>query len=597
MLKKFVALYLVLHLAALLVLLGFISSRLDAYWMASTRTQLAQVGSAIRLALDHATTPEDTARRDSLLATTAKETGVRISLIHSGGKVLFDSEVAAAGMDDHSRRPEIVEAKSSETGFSSRASGTTGNATSYLAMRMDPRDETSDILRVAVAETPLVESRRALQRIIWSFGIALAVLAALVMWVYGFRQIQPMHQFADAARKIAAGEFESVPLVLNRDDEWQDLSQAFRHMQSEMASRQTRLVENSERLEAVLSSMVEGVVAIDPVGEVMLANDAACELLDLSPARVIGKKLLEQVRLPQLLQAVQQTQLQRTFATVEFETPHVQRRWVQARVACLAGSGRPGVTIVMHDMTELRKLESMRRDFVANVSHELKTPLASIKALAETLLMGAIRDQERATDFVSQIEEQADQLGKQIHDLLQLARVESGQASFEIVRVRLKNLLQNCIRATENEAAARGIRLVLLPVPSGVYARADSEALMAVVSNLLTNAIRYSHERGEVRIEVADRFDRVEIRVSDDGIGIAEEHVRRIFERFYRVDRARSREAGGTGLGLSIVKHVVLALGGSVRVDSTPGKGSTFVVELPGGVEEDGDREESVSAE
>lgn len=585
MFKRFVLLYLILHLAAILLLLFFISTSLDRHWFAATRTQLAQVSAALRLSIHLGGLTHSTAEGETALRNVAKESELRITLVSGDGKVLFDTDSNPSRMDNHSGRSEIAEAADRGEGYSRRISDTTGLSTSYFARRLDPEDADSPFLRVAIADTPLIVERRSLQRLIWIFGLTLSALSAVVMWSYAFRQIRPMQQFADAARRIASGQAEQVPLVLERNDEWQDLSQAFQHMQSELAAREQRLLENSERLEAVLSSMVEGVIAIDPAGQIMLCNDAACDMLELRFGQVIGRRLGEQVRVPQLLQAVEQTRQQRNYATVEFQTSLTNRRAIQARVACLPGTERPGVTIVMHDVTELRSLESLRRDFVANVSHELKTPLSAIKALAETLRLGAIDNRPAAFDFVRQIERQADLLHKQIQDLLQLARVESGQASFEIVRVPLQGSLMQSLQQLQGEAAARRIELALDPVDPRIYARVDAEAFATITENLVVNAIRYSHDGGTVRLRAWLEQDRAVVSVSDQGIGIAPEHQRRIFERFYRVDRARSREAGGTGLGLSIVKHLVQAFGGSVRVESRLGQGATFIVGLPGGME------------
>lgn len=581
MLKRFVLLYLVLHLAAILLLLLFISLRLNQHWFATTRTHLAQVTAALQIPIAENQLDRPTPRNQQALQDLAEQTGVRISMIQPDGTVSFDSDSDSASMDNHADRAEIAEASEQGSGYSSRVSRTTGQSTSYFARRLN--GDEGPFLRVATADTPLIEDRRSLHRLIWIFGLSLAALAATIMGSFAFRQIQPMQRFADAARRIAAGQREPAPLVLDRKDEWQDLSQAFQHMQAELAAREQGLRENNERLQAVLSSMVEGVIAIDPVGRIMLCNDAASDMLEFRPDRVLGRKLLELVRIPELLRGVEQTQLQRDFTTVEFQTSLTNRRTIQARVACLPGPDLPGVTIVMHDVTELRGLETLRRDFVANVSHELKTPLSAIKAMAETLQMGALAEPATARDFVDQIAQQAELLNKQVQDLLHLARVESGQANFEIVRVPLQSTLQDSIRQLQGEAAQRNVRLVLDPVDPELYARADAEALSTIIDNLLTNAIRYSHPEGEVLLRAWLEEGRAVIAVTDQGIGIAPEHHRRIFERFYRVDRARSREAGGTGLGLSIVKHLAQAFGGSIRVDSALGKGSTFIVGLPGG--------------
>ncbi len=583
MLKKFVLIYLLLHVAAIVMLLMFISAAISRHWTDATRLQMEQLATVMRFSLEQSGDLPGSDAEAGLLRQLAKQSGLRISVIGNDGTVRFDSDADPAGMENHADRPELQAAIREGVGFASRSSRTTGAATSYFLLPLKEGQPATEFLRIGAADTRLIAGRRSLQRLIWLFGLSLAALAATAMWAYAFRQIRPMREFSDAARRIAAGQLETVPAVLDRNDEWRDLSLAFRHMQSELSQRESGLVENSDRLEAVLSSMVEGVIAADAAGRIMLANQAACDMLELSQRDMVGRKLLERIRVPQLQAAIERTQLQRTYSSVEFQTFHRLRRTITARVSCLPGSGTPGVTLVLHDVTELRSLETMRRDFVANVSHELKTPLSSIKALAETLRLGAIDHRPQAHEFVVQIEQQADLLNKQIQDLLQLARVESGQASFEIARVPLATLLDDRLKLLAGEAEVHRISLQLEPVDAALYARADAEAIGTIIDNLLTNAIRYSPPGETVQVKAWLEDDRAIVAVIDHGIGIAPEHHARVFERFYRVDRARSREAGGTGLGLSIVRHLVQAMGGSVRLRSEIGKGSTFLVGLPGG--------------
>ncbi len=364
-------------------------------------------------------------------------------------------------------------------------------------------------------------------------------------------------------------------------DEWGELARAFELMQNEIIQREDRLLENSHRLEAVLSSMIEGVLAVDRAGKVMLANRAACKMFCLEIAQLQGRKLLEVVRIPELREAIEKTKQHGTFSKTEFQTLTSPKRRLRARVSPLAKESESGVAVVLHDVTELRQLETMRQDFVANVSHELKTPLSSIKAYAETLRLGAINDQERNLEFVERIETQAGLLDRQIHDLLELARVESGDAAFRISDVPINEVCQDCYEQFARIATENQLQLQLQICPGDPLARADRKAVETVVSNLVVNAIHYTPAGGRVTIETSAESGEAVIVVSDTGLGIASEHQTRIFERFYRVDRARSRDKGGTGLGLAIVKHLTQAFGGSVKLDSQIGKGSRFQVRLP----------------
>jgi two-component system phosphate regulon sensor histidine kinase PhoR len=304
-------------------------------------------------------------------------------------------------------------------------------------------------------------------------------------------------------------------------------------------------------------------------------------MLSFHREKLVGRPLAEVVRIPELSQAIEKSQQERTFSKTEFKTIGDTSRTLKARVSMLADDDKPGIAVVLHDVTELRQLETMRQDFVANVSHELKTPLASIKAYAETLRMGAINDQERNVQFLEQIEFQADTLNQQIQDLLQLARVESGEKTFSISDIDINLICETLHRQFLDAAVGRQLELHLQLAQPSPMARCDAEAIETVVKNLIVNAIHYTPEGGRVSISTSVEGSWVVISVIDTGIGIATEQQSRVFERFYRVDKARSRDMGGTGLGLAIVKHLTQAFGGSVTLESQLGKGSKFHVRLP----------------
>jgi len=259
----------------------------------------------------------------------------------------------------------------------------------------------------------------------------------------------------------------------------------------------------------------------------------------------------------------------------------LERLYIDIHAQPLPGDPCPGVVLVMHDTTELRRLESLRRDFVANVSHELKTPLTSIKAYTETLRNGAMNDPETSQRFLERIEEQSDRLHHLIMDMLMLARIESDQQAFEIAPIDVAEVVASCVEDRRPAAEAKGISLCVESNQAPCRVRADREGLREILDNLVDNAIKYTPERGRVTVRWRTDGPMAQIAVEDTGIGIKQEDQRRVFERFYRVDKARARELGGTGLGLSIVKHLTQSFGGKVRVESEPGKGSTFTVELP----------------
>jgi two-component system phosphate regulon sensor histidine kinase PhoR len=423
----------------------------------------------------------------------------------------------------------------------------------------------------------------------WFVPIALAVVASLALllsavaaWISASQIQRPVEELARLSRQLSAADEETLPPI-QPGDELVEISGALSRIRGRLAQRVGQVQQNTERLQAVLSSMIEGVLAVGPDKSILLANQAARKHLDFATQEPQGRPLLEVTRARSVYEAVQQAFELKKPVEKEFDSPGVQRRVLLMRATCLPGEPCPGVMVVIHDVSELRRLENLRREFVANVSHELKTPLAAIKAYAETLRMGAVNDPENNLTFVLRIEEQAERLHELILDMLQIARIESGQQTFKIVDVDLGEIIDECLAQFADLAAAKEIDLIGELPNEEITARGDEEGLRTILSNLVDNAIKYTKARGEVQIRCLQNGATVTLEVEDSGIGIPEKEQVRIFERFYRVDRARSREMGGTGLGLSIVKNLTQAFGGTVGVSSQAGKGSTFRVTLPSG--------------
>lgn len=416
------------------------------------------------------------------------------------------------------------------------------------------------------------------------FGIGIAAAIAIAagagaIW-YCLRQItDPLAQLSRSVQEAAGspGEGQTVDFPT----EVGALAGAFAKMRQNLARRLEEIQENSQRLETILATMDEGVLAVGPDKTILLANEAGRRLLDFVTAEPIGRSLLEVTRARPVHEAVVRALQERSPVITEFDAPGIVRRTLSLRATRLPGSPCPGVMIVLHDLSELRRLENLRRELVANVSHELKTPLAAIKAYAETLRLGAVNDTEHNLVFVKRIEEQADRLHQLILDILQIARIEQGQETFEINPVELRPLIEQTAQQFLGLATSKEIALRTEPPPNGAAALADEEGLRTILNNLVDNAVKYTPSGGQVTIRGIASDRQVIVEVQDTGIGIAEKDQARIFERFYRADKARSREVGGTGLGLSIVKHLAQSFGGSVSLQSVTGQGSTFRVELP----------------
>ncbi len=453
----------------------------------------------------------------------------------------------------------------------------------YLALRADDDSRPVAYVRVAVPLDKVEEQSAWLRRVVGS-AAAITAIAALVQAFWLARRVtQPLQELTTGAQHIAAGEYGRQVDAASRD-EVGTLARSFNEMSQRLAAQFAQLAEDRQQLRMILSGMVEGVVALDAEQHILFANERAARFLGLGP-QTTGRKLWEVVRRRPLQDIVRRalSEPEPCQDEVSWNGPMAQSLTVHA--ARLPGLPPRGVVLVLHDTSELRRLERLRQDFVANVSHELKTPLSVIKACVETLLEGAVVDPDHRGPFLERIAEQADRLHALILDLLSLARIESGTEAHAFQAVPLGPVVTACLERHRARAEANKQLLETDPPADTtqveVTAWADEEAVHQILDNLVDNALKYTPAGGRigVRWRLADGL--VCLEVEDTGIGIPEQDLPRIFDRFYRVDKARSRELGGTGLGLSIVKHLVQAMHGTVRATSRLGQGTTFCIQLP----------------
>jgi len=419
---------------------------------------------------------------------------------------------------------------------------------------------------------------------VWAV-IPLAVAAgAIWLWLRGRAALE---ELSGAAALLAQGK-PVRPLAPRFGGLSEDLVERFNASAAALEARIARLEEDRRQLDAVLSGMAEGVLAVDARQRLVFANPAAQRLFQLErPA--VGRLIAELIRNPRIQIAVEATLAGGGTYRNEISLPgpdplaSTQDRILSVHGTPLPGAPPSGAVLVFHDVTELRRLERMRQDFVANASHELKTPLASIKVNTETLLDWGLNDPAVNVELLRQIDDQADRLHALIQDMLSLARLESGEAPFRAESMVLGPVVADCVAAQRPRAAAKGLtfRAEVDRLDGSVRVLATEEAIRQVLNNLIDNAIKYTPEGGSIRLSTHVGEDRVSIDVADTGVGIPREDLPRVFERFYRVDKARSRAMGGTGLGLAIVKHLVQSLGGEVRVESQLGVGSIFRVRIP----------------
>ncbi len=519
------------------------------------------------------------------LATLGRELSTRLTVIRADGVIVGESSEADDVLDNHADRPEVLEALARGSGRSTRRSSTVGEDMMYVAVRVDA--EPGELLGFARAALPLraVDERLGDLRLIVLLGAGVATVMALVPgFVIARRISDPLAAMTDVARAIAAGDHAPrLPELLARD-ELGELARAFEAMADQLRDRMETITSDRNKLAAILASMVEGVVAIDADERVVHMNEVAARLLGASAPDALGKPASEATCVREVSETLTNALREPGPKVVEVRLPARPRDQVLELYASPlrdAGGAPAGAVVVLHDVTELRRLETLRREFVANVSHELKTPLTAICGLVETLLDDGEMDAATQRRFLEKVERQAERLATLVRDLLTLSRVEQDETSIEWAPLDLRDPVLESLRGLALTAEEKGITLEQDVPEAAVVVAGDRETLRQAVDNLLDNAVKYTPVGGRVWLRLRVDGQQAVVEVADTGIGIEPRDQARVFERFYRVDKARSRELGGTGLGLSIVKHVALAHQGEVSVRSALNEGSTFTVRLP----------------
>jgi two-component system, OmpR family, phosphate regulon sensor histidine kinase PhoR len=413
--------------------------------------------------------------------------------------------------------------------------------------------------------------------------IMLSLVAILPAWLFARRFVKPFQELTNATHRIAEGDY-SHRIPGGAWGESRSLATTFNTMSKRLEAQFQQLEADRQQLRTILGGMVEGVVALGPEQRVLFANEAAGQMLQFDPQAAVGRPIWEVTRLPQIQEVLTKALRDVAPRREEFNWKGPTARQLAIYVAPLPGERTPGAVLVLHDITELRRLERLRQDFVANVSHELKTPLSVIKACIETLIDGAVDEPDARKPFLEQISDQGERLHLLILDLISLARIESGEEAMDFQAVSLEQAVADCLDRHQPRAEAKKLRVAAVPPDAGspsLSVWADDEALGQILDNLVDNAVKYTPESGSIHVRWDANGTTVSLQVQDTGPGIPERDLPRIFERFYRVDKARSRELGGTGLGLAIVKHLVQTMKGTVGASSEVGKGTTFTITLP----------------
>jgi two-component system phosphate regulon sensor histidine kinase PhoR len=510
----------------------------------------------------------------------AASTGARVTVISSEGTVLADSSSDTTTMESHAQRPEVIEAFKNGEGRATRYSVSVKRTLLYYAKRLDQPGGKPVLVRLALPVDGIDEALGKFRNRLWLWSFLILILAGAVSLLISRSFTERIERLREFSHRVAEGDFRPLP-----SDGSGDTLEALGSSLNQTAERLDRtirtLTEERNLSSAILGSMVEGVAVVNGAERLVFANPGFAEILGLDVPPVAGSSLLEIVRQRELIDAVRLVLAGEPRVESEIVTGTLRQHFFAATVASVRAGQTSGAVIVLHDITALRKLERIRRDFVANVSHEFRTPLTAIQGFSETLIAGAINDPINRDRFLAIILDHSRRLARLTEDLLRLSEMDAERLELEIRRVSVSQLVESCYETAQRRATEKGLLLSLRLPGSIPDVAGDTRRLQEVLQNLLDNAIQYTLPAGKIVLSAETKNDEVILTVSDTGMGIPQSDQPRIFERFYRVDAARSREAGGTGLGLAIAKHLIEAHGGRIWVDSEVGVGSQFHFSVP----------------
>jgi len=571
------AAYVLLIVAAFAALGLYVLSKVEDDFRRNIEADLASqsqmVKNLVHPLLDEGAPP---ATFDQLAKQLGAQTDTRITIIAPDGTVLGDSEADPATMDNHLNRPEVQEAIRSGQGESARRSSTLGTEFTYVATRITADDGLVSIVRVARPTATVNASLSDITRSVLIAVVVTAAAAAVLSLAIGSTVMRPLGRLTRAARGIAAGNL-SERVSPRPSGEVGELADAFNKMAQSLEGLIAAASQERNRLVAALNSSIDAVLAVNAEGRITFANVAAERLFLRSQEELVGNPFVWVMPDEQVIEALRASREEGRREMRLIERP--SRYYLQVITTPIIGGGEWRALVVFHDLTDVKRVEQVRRDFVANVSHELRTPLASIKSVIETLQSGALEDREAAQDFLSRADSEIDRLVQMVEELMELSRIESGEVPLAQQPVEMAAVLTEAVERLRRQAERQGLNLSLEVAPNLPPIIGDAERLERVAVNLIHNALKFTPAGGSIHVSADFVGGTVTVKVSDTGVGIAPEDLPRIFERFYKADRARG--SVGTGLGLAVVKHTVEAHGGTVSVQSELGHGSTFRFSLP----------------
>jgi two-component system, OmpR family, phosphate regulon sensor histidine kinase PhoR len=574
--------YILVIVLSLTAVTWFIVYSTKQFYLAQNAKELEARAVILRERMAGLNFVSDAAYIDDLCKKLGRESATRITVILPSGKVIGDTDEDPAKMENHSNRPEVREAFDGQIGVATRYSHTLFETMMYTAVPIIIDGQVACIVRTSLPITSIEHAFGSIYTKVIVGGLLVALLSALASLFISRRITRPLVSMKLAAEYFTRGDF-THRLPIGATEEIGQLAETMNEMATQLNEKVRTIVDQRNEREAILSSMIEGVIAFDTAERVINLNHAAAQMLGVEINQVVGRYLQESFRSANLHKFVARILENGTNQEEEISLQDKTFRMLNLHGSPLQGEKGQnlGAVIVLHDVTRLHQLETIRRDFVANVSHELRTPITSIKGFVETLRDGGIHSPEDTRRFLEIISRQTERLNSIIEDLLTLSELEQTErGNIGLEFTPLKSVLQGAIDICEPKSSARDIQL-RLQCDDNLKANINAPLLEQAVTNLIDNAIKYSEAKSSIEILARSEDVSIAISVTDHGCGIEKAHLPRLFERFYRVDRARSREMGGTGLGLSIVRHIILAHGGEVVVSSMPGKGSTFTITLP----------------
>ncbi|MBT3271025.1 PAS domain-containing protein [Candidatus Poribacteria bacterium] len=580
---KVYAVYVGLILLAIAVVGALVAQKVEQRAQESIQQYLADQAALVRELSSPAFGRSSSPSLHDRLRALGGSIGARLTVIRADGVVIADSQESPSAMDNHARRPEVLVALSEGYGTATRFSETVGATMMYVALSVR---EGGQLLGYVRASLPLaaIEKQTDSLRAIVGLGGGVAALVALPLGLFLARRlVRPLTLMTAVAESMVQGNYDERLDITGKDEVGQ-LAHTLNRMAESARDRVEAISTDRNKLLTILGSMVEGVIAVDRDGIVLHMNAGAARLLAAEAEECLGKGIREVTRVHDIRDAIDKAMREGTEVQGELRLATLQsHRVVEMRASPLRnGEGTlVGAVVVLDDVSALRRLETVRRDFVMNMSHELKTPITAIRMLAETLIGDKKMGSKTRKRFLSKIRDQSTRLSSIVTDLLALARLESENAVLDTELVDLRDVVLTSIRPLLPDTAEEGPTVTTVAPDAPISVLGDDEALGQATRNLLENALKYTPNDGRVWVRLRSEEGRAVVEVEDTGIGIAPRDQLRIFERFYRVDKARSRELGGTGLGLSIVKHIALAHEGTVTVESRVGDGATFRLVLP----------------